>query len=298
MRVLILAWVLAALCALDARTARACASCNCGDSTLTATGVEMPYKNRVRLALEERLDDHQRGDAFTGERTLSLRSSLAASWSPHSRVTVLAALPWITQWNTPVGNQTRTLNGLGDLETSLRVVAYRNRRFAPEHLFWLAGGLKMPTGPRQMAEDGYPVSDDDQPGSGSWDPFFGATYAWFGGFTSVFVSASYRVTTPGPRGYRRGSTLGAAAWVQLQPWWWGAATVGVDGSWSEAATLSSGMPSPDTGGTVGRVTAALLASPRTDLLIRLAVAVPAVQVMNGHQTEGLQGVLSIAYDVR
>jgi hypothetical protein len=298
MRVLILAPVLSVLCILDASPARACASCNCGDSTLTATGVEKPYRNRMRLALEERLDDHQRGAGPAALRMLTLRSQLAASWSPHDRVTWVAALPWLTQFNTPNGAATQTLNGLGDLESSLRVVAYRDRKFAPEHLLWLGAGLKMPTGPRIMGDNGYPVSDDDQPGSGSWDPFFGATYGWFGGLTSVFLSASYRVTTPGPRGYRRGQTVGAAAWVQIQPWWWGAATVGLDGAWTDAATLPNGMPSPDTGGTVGRITAALLASPRQDLLIRLAVAVPAVQIMNGAQSEGLQGILSLAYDVR
>ena len=35
-------------CGLVPRAARACATCNCGDPTLTATGVEKPYKNRVR----------------------------------------------------------------------------------------------------------------------------------------------------------------------------------------------------------------------------------------------------------
>ena len=45
----------AALSLAGAR-AEACAACGCGDQTLTATGIEKPYKNRVRLALEERGD--------------------------------------------------------------------------------------------------------------------------------------------------------------------------------------------------------------------------------------------------
>jgi len=46
--------VLAAAAMLVPEPARACAVCNCGDPTLTAVGVEQPYRNRVRAGLEER----------------------------------------------------------------------------------------------------------------------------------------------------------------------------------------------------------------------------------------------------
>ena len=68
--------------------ARACVTCGCGDPTLTATGVEKPYKNRVRIGLEERFGSFSQGEPGAGEHTWFLRSSLAGSWAPHERVTL------------------------------------------------------------------------------------------------------------------------------------------------------------------------------------------------------------------
>ncbi|HEY1586943.1 MAG TPA: hypothetical protein VGH63_14715, partial [Polyangia bacterium] len=81
-----------------ARRADACASCGCGDMTLTATGVERPYKNRIRLGWEERYGSLTMGDDMTGEHTQFLRSTLVGSWSPHKRLTIGAVLPWVTSW--------------------------------------------------------------------------------------------------------------------------------------------------------------------------------------------------------
>ena len=50
------------------RRAAACASCGCGDPTLTATGVERPYRNRVRVAWEERYGSLTMGDDLTGQQ--------------------------------------------------------------------------------------------------------------------------------------------------------------------------------------------------------------------------------------
>ena len=77
MKRIVLTVVCAGLALVPARRARACASCSCGDETLTATGVERPYRNRVRLVAEERYGSLSVGDAQTGEHTEFLRSTLA-----------------------------------------------------------------------------------------------------------------------------------------------------------------------------------------------------------------------------
>jgi hypothetical protein len=294
MRATILA--LTVLCA--ARPLWACSQCSCGDPTLTATGVEQPYRNRVRLGLEERYGDH-----FTGgdswQHTYTLRSSLAATWAPIDRITLGLFVPWVTSWLVTSTQPRQTVNGLGDFELSARVLLWRDRRFAAHHLLWANAGLKMPTAPRLNDDTGHPYSDDDQPGSGSWDPFAGATYAWFSGDKwSIYASASYRVTTAGPRGYRRGSVLGWTSAAQLQPWNWGAFTLGLDGSWAQADQLANGNDSPNTGGTMLSVTPGLIAAPIPSLLLRLAVAVPVLQEMNGVQRLGPTVMLTLNYDVR
>jgi hypothetical protein len=285
--------------AADGGRAGACSSCGCGDATLTATGVERPYRNRIRAVLDEHYLGFTQGDARTGERVDLLRSSLAMSWSPHARVTLFAALPWVTSWLRPAQGARTLVNGLGDFELALRGVVFEERRFAPHHVVWATGGLKMPTGYRVYDAAGFPVADDDQPGSGSWDPFTGLTYAWFSErMSSVFSSASGRWTTAGWHGYRRGANVASSAAVQLQPWTWGALQAGVDWSWQEHDTLGTGGAVPNTGGFVGYLMVGVMFNPWRDLLLRAAVDAPVVTRLNGVQSVGPQALLQLAYDFR
>jgi hypothetical protein len=282
--------------------ARACASCGCGDPTLTAAGIEKPYLNRVRLVVDNRYGSFTQGADGSSEHTEFLRSSIGLAWTPHPRITVALLVPWVTSYLTPVshspGADRGVVSGLGDVELSARALLYQERHFAPHHLLWGMSGLKFPSGYRVRSDSGDFYSDDDQPGSGSWDPFAAVTYAWYsGGLMSAFASTSYRQTTPGWHGNRRGSTLGGSLAVQAQPWQRVALAVGADVAWQQPDRLPNNHDAPSTGGTVLYVAPALLVSPATDWLIRLVVDVPAVAALYGTQTVGTQVALSIAYDV-
>lgn len=219
----VLAFVAGLLLALLPRgVARACAACACGDSTLTASGIERPYINRIRLTLDNRYGSLRSGDGSSEETVHFIRNALALSWAPTSWMTLAVYLPWVTDFIQRGHRETQILSGLGDLELSVRGLVYRDRNFAPRHLLSLTAGLKFPTGPRAFDDSGYPFPDDFQPGSGSWDPFFGVTYTYFSGSLVSFVgSSSFRYATSGPRGYQRGMNLGTTLAVQLQPWGWG-----------------------------------------------------------------------------
>ena len=289
--------VVAAAVSAAARRAEACASCGCGDPTLTATGVERPYKNRVRVAWEERYGSLTMGDDVSGERTQFLRSTLAASWSPIPRLTLGATLPWVTSWIARAPMPRTSVTGLGDLELAARAVLFQEKSFAPHHVIWAGAGLKFPTGYQATDSTGFQVPDDDQPGSGSWDPFAGLTYAYFSGeMTSFFASGTGRLTTAGWHGYRRGSTIGGSLAFQLQPWSWGALQLGGDFLWQASDMLSTGHGVPNTGGTTGYVMIALLANPWRDLLVRVVVDAPVIMALNGTQTVGPQVVAQISYD--
>lgn len=283
------------------KTAGACAACACGDTTLTAFGLEKPYQNRLRLGFEERFSWLTQGDQANGDRIVALRSALTVTWVPTPRLALGLLLPWLATWTSPLtGSGTQQINGLSDLEVSGRLLVFRDRSFAPRHLLFVTGGIKLPTGPRLTDGRNFPYPDDQQVGSGSFDPFGGATYGWFGGFTSVFASASYRYTTAGPRGYRVGSFLGGSAAVQLQPWWWGAFQLGSDLRWATADSLPNGHDAPNTGGTVVYLTPGLLftATRSTNLLVRVAIAIPVFHHFDGIQSVGPQMTLMLAYDLR
>jgi hypothetical protein len=285
--------------AARAPSARACAACNCGDPTLTAAGIEQPYRNRVRAGIEERYMSRDQGAGLVGETTQLLRSTLFGLWTPHPRITISLVLPWITDWVTPATGPRQLINGLGDLELSGRVLLFRDRTFAAHHLLWALAGLKLPTGPRLRDDGGFPYADDDQPGSGSWDPFAGLTYAWFSGaLWSAFANVGYRQTTKGFHDYRRGSVLIWNATAQAQPWTWGAFQLGLDGTWTQADTLGNGAAMPNTGGTVIRLAPAFVAAPRVDLTLRVALLIPTYQNWYGVQNEGVQVSFSLVYDIR
>jgi hypothetical protein len=294
-----LACVVVMVAITSAKRAEACASCGCGDPTLTASGVELPYQNRLRLTVDERYGSLSLGEGDDRERVRFLRSTLALSWSPTKWLTLDAKQPWLTSFIGYGAAPYALVNGLGDLELAGRVVLFRERAFAPHHLVSGSLGLELPTGYAVHDSTGALVSDDDQPGSGSWDPFAGISYAWLGGdMLSMFVSTSYRYTTAGWHGYRRGMSVGASAMLQVQPRPWGAIQVGLDGTWQAADRFGDGSVAPDTGGTAIYAAIGLLGRIQPDLLIRGLVDVPAVVALNGHQTIGPQVSLSLSYDFR
>jgi hypothetical protein len=277
--------------------ARACSTCNSGDPTLTVTGVEQPYRNRLRIGLDELFGSSTSGDGYTFERSRTLTSSVGLSWSPLSRLTLAVVVPWVTRWIETQQSGRAFINGLGDAQISSRVVLFRNRAFAPQHLLWGGAGLKFPTAPRLRDDAGRPYSDDDQPGSGSWDPVAGLTYAWFGPLTSISVSVSYQYTTPGRHGYRFGSVLKASTALQLQPWRFLAVSLGFEARHAEADRYANHHAVPDTGGLLLEIMPALLFSPARDLLVRVGVGLPIFEKLRGIQTEAVQAVLSLSYDV-
>lgn len=275
--------------------AAACASCGCGDPTLTAMGLELPYQNRLRLAIEERFGGHTAGDSWV-DRSFTLRSSLLASWSPTTRLTVAALVPLVSTWLRSGERPWRSATGLGDVELSLRGVVYRDRAFAPRHLLSALAGLKAPTGPRAYQDDGFPVADDSQPGSGSWDPFAGVAWAWFGDPVSVFSSVGYRYTTRGRNGYWRGQSAGGTVGLQFQPFTRAGFSLAADFRFA-AHDQVGGIEMPNTGGASIAITPSVVVAPVDRWLIKLAAQVHVVDWWNGVQSESTTVMLSTVVDV-
>jgi hypothetical protein len=283
------------LAGLGSSAARACSSCGCGDPTLTAMGQEKPYKYRVRLGFEERLGAHFEGEP--SERNLVSRSAVAASFSPTGWLTLGALLPLVAVRSDSQLTPAATTVGLGDAEFVVRALVFRDRHFSPRHTLGLLLGLKAPTGPRVNDSTGYPAPGDVQPGSGSWDPLVGASYAHFGGLLSEFVSASYRHATTGYQGYRRGSLLGVSLAAQLAASRWSALLLGADISYATPSVLASGVVAPDTGGLLIAASPGLLFALRPDWLLRVVMQVPVAQIWRGQQFETTTLVLSLTVDL-
>jgi hypothetical protein len=282
---------------VDSVRAYACASCSCGDPTITAVGIEQPYKIRLRLAVETRVGEHTNGADVDRIRVLETRSQLGVSYTPHERITLSAFLPFVASRLVDASNHADWVRGLGDLELQARVLVARDRRFAPQHLFWLGGGLKAPTGPRLRDDAGLPYADEDQPGSGSWDPLATAVYAWFRDPLAVYTQFLFRYPTTGPRGYRHGTSLLSSTVVQLQPLRRLAVQLGADLHYAWADTMGEGFEVPSTGGFVAALTPGVAVNVWRDLILRAVVEVPVVQRLHGAQWLGPQAAITLTYDV-
>lgn len=279
-----------------AAPAWACVQCNSGDPTISALGVERPYRNRLRLAIDESVTSHATGAMNESEQLTALRSTLNIVWAPHSRVILSAALPWVTAWARSV-DETRTINGLGDLELTGRFVLVRDRRFAPHHLFAATAGIKAPTGPR-VRQDGYPLPEDQQPGTGSWDPILGLSYVWVpGGMASLLCSTAYRYGTPGRRSESRGAVLSNQLMLQVQPLRRLAILGAVEVIHRWADRFATGAAQPDSGGTTVWLSPALLIAPTSNLVVRLGASIPVGHWLYGAQHEGPRGTVALAWDV-
>src|SRR5450755_1850918 len=78
---------------LLSQPASACAVCGCGDATLTAVGVEKPYRNRLRVTLETRVGGETMGSGDSYSSLLMTRTTLGVSYTPTPRLTLAAFLP-------------------------------------------------------------------------------------------------------------------------------------------------------------------------------------------------------------
>ena len=262
-------------------------------------GTEKPFAGRLRLSLEQRLSGHVEADG-TRARLLS-RTLLAASYSPLAWLSVAAQLPWVTVVRYDSPRAPVWHSGLGDLELYGRALVYRDRSFSPRHLLGVLLGLKLPTGPRIRNSAGYPAADDEQPGSGSWDPVLGASYAYFGGRLSVQTSASYRHSTFGRRDYKRGAQLGGSAALQYAAHPRLGLGLGTDVLYQRSDEMKADTGEPvtltATGGVQLALTPQLLWSPRTDWLLRLAVQLPVLQRWHDDHKEYPTLLLGLVIDI-
>ncbi|MBI5696646.1 MAG: transporter [Nitrospirae bacterium] len=145
------------------------------------------------------------------------RFTVSAAYSPMDRVTVNLAIPYVKNnmvmsmfmggmWRTGTMD---TVSGLGDVVLSGNYMIYRDRDVMPARAITVGAGVKMPTGESTVTSSGTKnrVHAHMQPGSGSWDPVFSATYMNM--INSDFLltaDANYQIGMPGSLNYEFGDT--------------------------------------------------------------------------------------------
>lgn len=289
---------LAVLAILTAtHSARACASCGCGDPTLTAMGTEKPYRNRLRASIDARYRTDAIGRPAVDQIALSeARLDAQVAWAPHERFFVLGTLPLVQRRIRYVNDAVTEMLAVGDMELRAKAFVFVDTAFAPRHLFAVTGGLKLPTAPRQRsALDGTLLPTEAQPGTGAWEPILGMSYAFFARPWSFYTSAHGTVPLRGTSEFRSAPSVRTTAAIQYQALSWLAPRLGID-TRLDARAYEAGAPERDSSGLIGFISPELLVSPLTDLVVVFTLRMPVVQALAGYHHEGPVAGAAVAYD--
>lgn len=122
------------------------------------------------------------------------------------RLSVSGTFTWVAKSRTtglqlPGGRQTLQTSGIGDGLMILKYTVLQQSVWLPAHLS-VGGGTKAPIGSFSLANDGFLLNADMQPGTGSWDAVlwsYAATSFRAGSTFNMFWQTSYRHTGTGER---------------------------------------------------------------------------------------------------
>ncbi|WNG47241.1 transporter [Archangium minus] len=276
---------------------RACATCACGDPTLTSMGTEQPFAGRLRFATQMRAWGMTTGQQAVDAVSLrELRMDLSVAYAPLSWLFLSATLPLQTRAVRDVSLARETAWGVGDMEISAKAFVFRDREFSPDHLFGVLVGARLPTSTTVRDANGRQLSLDAQLGTGSLDPLLGLSYSTFRADWSFFASATGYLPTRGREGFRAGPSLRTTLAAQYQPDPRWALHLALDGL-LDGASDTHGVRDPVGSGVIAYLSPDVLFSPATDVVMSLGVRVPVLNFLHGNvrQLPILQA--AVAYDL-
>ncbi len=279
------ATTLAIVCSLG-EAAQACASCGCGDPTLTTLGTGKPFAGRLRgsLGLSYRTDAI--GQARVNRVELEEeRLDASIAWAPLPSWFLAVTLPVVRKQVTYVNLEQRTRLSLGDVELRNKFFVFQDRDFSPRHLVAVEAGLKLPTAPLERDTQGNLLPLEVQAGTGSFDPIGGVSYALFQLPWSGYLSATGTYPTKGIEGSRASRSLRTTLAAQYQPMNLLALRLGLD-TRLDGRAREDGRPEPDSGGFIAYVSPSVLLSPLVDLILMAGVQVPVFNALDGYHDEG------------
>ncbi|MFO0739785.1 MAG: hypothetical protein U0270_28055 [Labilithrix sp.] len=289
---------LALLAASGAGTpAKACATCGCGDPTLTAMGAEKPFANRLRASIDSRYRSDDIGQPRVDQiRLREGRFDGQLAWAPTAQLFLLGTAPLLRRSIRYVNGGETATTALGDVEVRARAFVFVDRAFAARHLFAVTAGLKMPTAPRQRDETtGGFLPIEAQPGTGSWDPLLGMSYAYFPRPLSFYASVQGSAPLRGTGEFRASPSVRTTTTLQYQIRPWLAPRLGID-TRLDARSYEDGLPERDSSGFVGFVSPELLLSPSVDVVVVFSARIPVLQALAGYHREGPILGAAVAYD--
>jgi len=274
----------------------ACATCLCGDPTITTMGTSKPFAGRMRAGIEY-LTRGEKG-AIPGVNDFETREERVTyifSYAPSANWILAISLPMVTKKVDRFDLSSQQGSGEGDIDLSARWVLGKDREFASRYLWGLQFGLRVPNSTEQSA-DTQMIDIDAQPGIGATVPSIGA---WYGRYVNPwFFYASLvaqHATSEGYQNYQAGDV------VLLT----GLAQYGIANSLALQFSIDSrfkkydyydGERDDNSGGVLVMGSPGLGWTPIEDLLLNIQYQIPIVEHPHGYQEEEPTLRWGISYD--
>jgi hypothetical protein len=173
-----------------------------------AAGLRLAYTRPERRSDEELEALAEQGIA-AHNTDHNLNASVGVAYGLNHHLTLSAELPYLRRDNLREADDGEvqrlgSVTGIGDLNllAKYRLTDSESSGFA------LIGGLKLPTGSTHKTDsNGERLETEHQPGTGSWDPIFGASASTKLGAVQLTASGLYQLSTTGAQHTRLGNRL-------------------------------------------------------------------------------------------
>jgi hypothetical protein len=192
--------------------------------------------------------------------------------------------------------------GMGDVTLYGKWRYYRRDEVGTATNFALLGGLELPTGRDDARDKGVFLPADLQPGSASWDPFFGTAVTHEPGRWRFNAMALYKRVGEGSHELKQADQVfaeiaaGNRFWLEPYPGPFMRADVMLRFR-HEGADRQAGHAVPDTGGDLVTIGVNWAFRPRPTLDFQVAVEVPVFEEVRGVQLKNQVSVM-VAFGVR
>ncbi|MGH8530495.1 MAG: hypothetical protein ACRETN_11765 [Nevskiales bacterium] len=274
----------------------ACATCLCGDPSITTLGTEKPFKGRMRGSVEYLTRSETVGTSGVSEHEIEEgRVTYSFSYAPSDRWILGVSLPFVRKHLERFDLSEEQADDLGDADLSARWFLGTDERFPARRLWGLQFGLRLPTSAEQKS-NGQPIDFDAQPGAGAIIPSAGAWYGYYRLPWLLYGSAIGQIAADeGYQGFEAGNVLLLTGLSQYGLHQKLALQLSLDARLKEKDRFDDGSD-PDSGGLLVMVTPGVAWTVITDLIVNVAYQIPAVEDLNGEQEEDGVFRLGVTYD--
>ncbi len=273
-----------------------CATCLCGDPTLSTMGAEKPFTGRLRFSLDY-LDRSEVSGMSGVDRTEldEQRTTLGISYWPAEKWAIGVRLPWTSKQLTESNLAQQNTNAIGDMDLDLRYYLWQDEIHRPRHLIGILGGIRIPLAAEEKIS-GTPLDVDVQPGGGLWLASIGL---WHGFFNFPWmVYSSTQINTALDEGYSQydyGSSLKLSSTLQYAVNYQFALRLGTDLRWSGRNQYNN-IEDKNSGGFIAFLSPGIVMTVSPDLILHTSVQIPVIDQLNGEQEEKNIYRIGLTYD--